>query len=256
MTEIKEWLSKNIFRLLSFFLAGYFFFIFHRSVGFPPKWDLTTTTTTYLILSIFFLLLPYAKKIKIGDFMEFEAKVKEIKSEVKDFKEETRQIISLQNNLINTVSNTLNQNINITMPGPKEVEEAQKELSEIISEPEEFSASENRIGEFIESADSDINYALAKLRIELEQELRRILGKRSESKDISKMKGKFLTARSLFRMFISKYPKYEGMSNSFDYVLTICNAAIHGQKILEGYANDALYMGLRIIDELKKINSN
>jgi hypothetical protein len=43
------------------------------------------------------------------------------------------------------------------------------------------------------------------------------------------------------------------MGSSFDYVLKVCNAAVHGQRISEGHAHEALYMGLRMLDELRKV---
>jgi uncharacterized protein YoxC len=52
------------------------------------------------VLFIFFLLLPQAKKLKLGKLIEYEAKIDEVKKEVQEFKEETRQILSMQNTII------------------------------------------------------------------------------------------------------------------------------------------------------------
>lgn len=89
--------------------------------------------------------------------------------------------------------------------------------------------------------------------MEIERELRTILGKRTTTTDPFFMQGKFLSTRSLFREFIKRFPKYEGMNKSFDYILKICNAVIHGQNISQGHAHEALYMDLRMLDELKKV---
>jgi hypothetical protein len=35
--------------------------------------------------------------------------------------------------------------------------------------------------------------------------------------------------------------------------MQICNAAIHGQWVPEGHAHEALYMGLRMLEELRKV---
>jgi hypothetical protein len=69
------------------------------------------------------------------------------------------------------------------------------------------------------------------------------------------MKGKYLSIRSLFREFTELYPQYIGMHSSFDYVLKICNAAVHGQKISQDYAHEAMQMGFKMLDELKKTES-
>ena len=256
MEKIKEWACINILRLSSLAIADYFFYVFHSIVGFPPEQELNSSSTTYLLLSIFFFLLPLAKKLKLGKLLEYEAKVNEIKGEVKEFKEETRQILSMQNTLINTVSNTMNQSINITLPGKGEIQEANEELNSTIKEPTPQDQLDEKIEDFLASEGSDLNFALAKLRMDIERELRRILEKRLSTADPIKMKGKFLSARSLFREFANQLPEYKGMYGSFDYILKICNAAIHGQSISQGHAQEAFYMGLKILDELKRIDNN
>ena len=253
METIKQWLVLNMVRILSFTLSGYFLYVFHSHVGFPPEKEITTTSTTYLILFIFFLLLPLAKKLKLGKLLEYEAKVEEIKNGVKEFKEETRQMLLMQNSLINAVSNTVNQSINITLPGPGEIKEARETLDETIEDSEASESIEDEIENFLASEGSDLNFALAKLRMQLERELRRILGKRTTTEDPLNMKNQFLSARSLFKMFVNEYPKYSGMHSSFDFILKVCNAGIHGQNVPQKYAHEALYMGLKMLKELGRI---
>ena len=65
------------------------------------------------------------------------------------------------------------------------------------------------------------------------------------------MRGKFLSARSLFRTLASQNPRYQQMRSSFDYVLEACNAAIHGQRIADGVSDEAVGIGLKILRELK-----
>jgi uncharacterized protein YoxC len=255
MEKTKEWKCFNVLRFSSLAISAYFFYVFHTIVNFPPRQELNSTSTTYLIVSIFFFLLPLAKKLKVGKLLEYEAKVNEIKNEVNEFKEETRQILSMQNTLINTVSNTISQSINITLPSHREIEEAKEELDSTIKNPTPLSQLEAEIDEFIASAGSDVNIALAKLRIDIEKELRRILIKRLDTDDPTKMKGRYLSVRSLFREFMELFPQYSGMYGSFDYILKICNAAIHGQNISQGHAHEALQMGFKMLDELKKRES-
>lgn len=243
----------NAVRILSLVIAAYFFYAFHIAVGFPPEKELNSTSLTYLIISIFFFLLPLAKKLKLGKLIEYEAKVAEIKSEVKEFKEETRQILSMQNTLLNTVSNTISQKINITLPGHGEIEEAKEELDSTIKEPTPRDQLEAEIAGYLASEGTDFNFALTKLRIDIESELRRILKKRLDTEDPQKMKGKFLSVRSLFREFTKLYPEYTGMRSSFNYVLRVCSAAIHGQNISQDYVHEAMQMGFKMLDEFKKI---
>jgi uncharacterized protein YoxC len=255
MEKVKEWMCINVLRLTSLIIAAYFFYAFHLTVGFPPEGELNSSSLTYLAISIFFFLLPLAKKLKLGKLLEYEAKVSEMQNEVKEFKEETRQILSMQNALINTVSNTISQNINITLPGYGEIEEAKEELDSTIEEPAPQEQLEVEIEEYLASEGSDPNFALAKLRIDIEKELRRILVRRLDTKDPTKTKGRFLSNRSLFREFTKLYPQYSGMNSSFDYILKICNAAVHGQNISQRHAHEALQMGFKMLDEFKKVES-
>ena len=115
---------------------------------------------------------------------------------------------------------------------------------------------DEEVEHYLASEGYDINFALAKLRMDIERELRRVLEKRLTTQDPTNIKGKFLSARSLFREFTKQYPEYKGMYGSFDYILKICNAAIHGQNISQGHAQEAFYMGLKILDELKTVDKN
>ena len=89
--------------------------------------------------------------------------------------------------------------------------------------------------------------------MQLEMELRRILGLRDEV-NFNQEKVKHFSARSLFSQFVERYPAYREVQSSFDYVLQICNAAIHGRLISVAYAHEALFMGFNILNELKSIN--
>ena len=253
--KIKNWFFTNILQISSLIIAAYFFYAFHLHVGFPPIKELNSTSTTYLVISIFFFLFPFAKSLKLGKLLEYEAKVSEVKNEVKEFKEETRQILSMQNTLINTVSNTVNQNIHISLPGRGEIEDAKEELDNTINDPTPQDKLEEEISNFVASEGLDLNFALAKLRMEIEKELRRILIKRIDTDDPTKMRGKYLSIKSLFNEFTKLYPKYAGMRGSIDYILKICNAAIHGQNISEVHSHEALHMGFTILDELRKVDS-
>lgn len=250
---IKMEIRENLIFILLRVLSLYFFIVFHLNVGFPPSQKISSEALLYLSFSIFFFLIPLAKKISIGKFIEYEAKINEIKTDVKEFKEETREIIRVYNNIISTVSNTVKQSVTVNLPERDEVEQARDELDSTIEQKAEPAVIEGEIDYYLQAEGNDLNYALAKLRMDIERELRRILGKRLESEQPLNMRGKFLSARSLFREFSKKQPKYNNMYGSFDYMLKICNAAIHGQEIPHGHAHDALYMGIRMLDELKNI---
>jgi hypothetical protein len=173
---------------------------------------------------------------------------------VKEFKTETREFLNVYSNMITAISNTVNQTVNVHLPGKAEADVAKEELNSTLKDKSEPSSIEEEVESFLIQSGNDINFALARLRMEIERKLREILGKRTTTADPNNMKGKFLSARSLFNEFTNLYPKYEGMHSSFDYILKVCNAAIHGQKIYDGHGHEALYMGVKMLKEFAIIN--
>ena len=254
--QIPKLLTDNyrslLFSIISRLVAVYFIWTFHHHVGFPPTKELTITSGAYLILFVFFMILPFARRLKIGKILEFEAKVKEVRQEVREVREETRQLISTVSNVANSISSTISQTINFGVPEKVEGEIAEEKLSEAISDPPEPSDHQRDIQALLSAGESDIHYALARLRIDMERELRRVLGKRLDIGDPSAMRGAFLSVRSLFRMLVQAEPRYERMEYSLGYMLRVCNSAIHGQRVPEDVAYKAMDMGLRMLGELKK----
>ena len=137
------------------------------------------------------------------------------------------------------------------LPKSEEARVAREKLSEVLTQEPEPTIQEKEILDYMDPGDSDMHYVLARLRMDLERELRRVLGEHLESDYSSKMQGKFLSVRSLFRRLVSAFPRYENMQSSFDYILQVCNAAIHGQRIPNNVAHEAIDMGLRILRELE-----
>ncbi|MEW8330098.1 MAG: hypothetical protein AB2692_04115 [Candidatus Thiodiazotropha sp.] len=252
--KLWEWAKENAMGIVSWVFAAYFFYAFHLHVCFPPTEEITQTGFVYLIVFTLFLLAPFAKRFKLGSILEWEAKIKELKQEVKDTREESRQLFNVLNATINTISNTLTNNVNVYMPGYQERERAREDIQFYDSR-----VNTNTINELINEfrrGDDDLVMPLARVRIELEHLLREILGKRTASVDLRNKNRKFYSAGSLFRIFLKEYPDYKHLGSSFDYVLRLCNAAIHGQVLDKDQAFEALEMGAKIISVLKEINGN
>ena len=239
----------NIWSVLSLLFAGYFIWAFHLHAGFPPSEPLTPTAITYLVVFIFFLVLPFAQRLKLGRLIEFEAKVEQFREDVKEVRTDTREAISSVSASVNTISasvNTINQNVTVNLK--EEAQVAREELSETLPPPEP-AAQEQDIQDHLAAYDADVNLALARLRMDLEGELRRILG-RTVVGDPLETQGKFLSARALFRRLGAREPRYRNMQQSFDYVMRACNAAIHGRQIPRDIAYETIGVGLRILGEL------
>ena len=239
----------NIWSVLSLFIAGYFIWAFHLHVGFPPTDPLSPAAITYLAVFIFFVVLPFAQRLKLGRLIEFEAKVEQVRTDVKEVRTETREAISTVSAALNTISasvNTMSQNVTVNLR--EEAQVAREELSATLSTPDSTSQ-EQDIQEHLEADDADVNLALARLRMDLERELRRILGNFAAEAS-SGTRGKFLSARALFRRLGTIEKRYKTMQRSFDYVIEACNAAIHGRQIPRDIAREIIDIGLRIFREL------
>lgn len=254
--SVKNLRGANVFPILCYLLAAYFLYAFCVVIGVPPNKPLDTTSGSFLALALFLFMLPEAKKLKLGQLFEYEARVKEIKEDIKQFKDETRTTLAAYTSLVSAISNTVKQTVNVNLPGREEVSQAKKDLDVTLKVKGGQDQLENEIDRFLEAEDNDLNFALAKLRVQLEKELRRILRKRTKSLSPIDSNTKFLSARSLFVQFTHEFPNYQAIGNSFDYVLKVCNAAIHGQYVPDGYAHEALSMGLRMLEELKGIDPN
>jgi len=254
MQFLQKIASFNVFPVICYLCSAYFFWAFLAAIGIPPTNSLDASSGSFLSLALFLFLLPEAKKIKFGQIFEYEAKVKEIKEDVKQFKEETRTTLLAYTTLVSAISNTVSQSINVNLPGSAEAIQAKEDLDTTLSTREDHGKIEDKVERFLAAEGNDVNYALAALRMRLEKELRRILDKSEDLLTGINQSPKYLSARSLFLEFSRHYPTYEGIQSSFDFVLKVCNAAIHGQYVPDKYASEALAMGFRMLDELRSIN--
>ncbi len=254
LESVKKLAAANVFPTICYLFAAYFLYAFCHVVGVPPVRPIDADSASYLALALFLFMLPEAKKLKVGQLFEYEARVKEIKQEVRDFKEETRGTLSAYTSLVSAISNTVSQTINVHLPGQEVVNQAKDDLKQALTARAQGKPVEDEVEAFLEAAGGDIHYALAKLRMQLERELRRILKKRATVRSPEGEEAKYLSTRTLFNQFIEAFPSYERIRTSFDYVVKVCNAAIHAQVVPEGHAREALSMGVQMLSELGGID--
>ena len=254
MELLKRVVTFDVFPTICRLAAVFFFLLAVYGIGVPPKNDIDSSFFIILIFSLFFLLLPVAKKISFGKLLIFEREIGKVREDVTEFKAETREFLNVYSSMITAISNTVNQTVNVHLPGTAEAQEAKEELKSTLGDEGDQFGATDQLEEYLTQSGNDINFALARLRMDLERKLREILGKRTSTADPMSMKGNFLSARHLFRQFVDRYPKYEGMHSSFDYILKVCNAAIHGQQVFDGHGVEALYMGLKMLNELDRIS--
>lgn len=252
MDAIKKIALFDVLPFICHFIAIVLLCAAAYTVGFPPTKDVSNSVWVEAIIGTFFLLLPAAKKISIGKLITFEREVEKIKEEVSETREQVTNFLGVYNSMLATISNTMKQTVNLTFhPGWEERQKAQEALSEVQEQSPLRPNGEDPTEAFVAAAGGDYNFALAKVRMELERSLRDYLGKRTSTPDPAQMRDRFMSAAQLFRFFLEANQNLAQLRTSFDYVLKICNAAIHGQYVDEKYAKEAIYMGQSLIQEIK-----
>jgi hypothetical protein len=92
-----------IFPAMAWVVALYFLCGFLRNVGFPPDRKLFIADVLFGLLGLFFLFLPFFKKIKIGKILELEREVEKAKEDLHEFKAEVRNNLSVLSTNVNTI---------------------------------------------------------------------------------------------------------------------------------------------------------
>lgn len=235
--------------LLSWIVAAYFGIGFLATAGFPPKSDLLIGDALFVGLFIFFLFLPFFNKIKVGSWLELEREVKEAKKEAVAAKEEIREFKNEVRNTMSVVSsNSIRQSINVHVPGSQALKEQGEEVDKNLGADARQKADEV---ETELQAEQDVNYALAKVRIDIERLLRMITGAVLIVPDPNRST-RFLTIPKMFEKLVEDDQSYRYLGEPMKYVLTVCNAAIHAQYVTDGQAAEALQLGSKIIAALKQ----
>ncbi|WP_417769871.1 hypothetical protein [Stappia sp.] len=252
---------RIVFFCICWLGSAYFFVMLHMVAGLPPKHILDDGVFVYVLLFAFFLLLPFAQTLEIGTFFKYSAKINELKSEVKDFKEETRSLIALQNSLITNVSQSVNHNVLVTVPSLAQGRAAEEQLATLEQDiaPDGHTAQDQAtaIAAYVDSAGGSVDFALMRLRRELEMELRRVLDKELPFRKHSPTadRPRLLSLRSMWNMFIERYPHENNLEKAFIYTVDVCNAAVHGQNVPREVAEEALSLGFRVLDLLRNIEA-
>jgi hypothetical protein len=244
--EKKEFkIPAAIFPVLSWSVALYFLSAFIARSGFPAQisqYGYVTAGT-----GLFFLFLPFFKKIKIGKILELEREVEKAKEELREFKAEVRNNVAMLSSNVNTISGMTNRiNFYNNVPSVPEMEEQGRVLEEKV--PRAASAAREVENDFLQQ-DYDVVIALFKTRVEIERLLRKIVGK-SLNLPVDQENIRMAGLPKLFDMFVKQNPKYKYLQTSLRYVNQVCSAAIHAQQVSEEQAREVLALGAKIIATL------
>lgn len=238
---------------LSWLISFYFLLGFVVQMGFPPSSPITATEGTYLFLWLFFLFLPFFKKVKIGKLIELERDVQQAKEEVKQLREQVQNNFSVMASSISTISN-LSNHVTVNLPGELAIQKAKQELGK--GAPQDSAKAIEDIKNELILEDEDTIMSLARTRIRIEYLLRSILNKRTKVREFSDRPVKLMGLPQLTRELVISYPDLQHLESSLSFVNKVCSAAIHAQLLPPGYAEEALDMGARIIAALKDVQGN
>lgn len=237
---------------LSWLVSFYFLVGFASNIGFPPDRALLIGDGVYVVLWLLFLFLPFFSKLRIGQFLELEREVERAKGELQQFKTEIRSSLSVLSTTVNTIGTMSNQ-VTVNIPGLAELRSAREGLENHVPAATKDEAREVKQGLLLESEDTTM--ALARTRIEIERLLRTILGKATSVNALRDQSVKFLGAKHLFDMFVRENEEYSYLLKPFSYVMQVCNAAIHAQRVSDEQAREALSLGSNIIATLSDITA-
>jgi len=237
---------------LSWLISLYFLSGVSSHLGFPPTIGITAGHLLYIGLWLFFLFLPFFKRIKIGKVLELEREVEKTKTEIKEFKEEVRSNLSLISTNVNTIGNLSNQ-ITVNFPALAEIEEIKRRLDEKSETGTKEEAKEIKEELILDGEDTIM--ALARTRIKIEMLLRKILGKRTKVSRFGDSPIKFMSLQKLFTLFLDQNEDLTHLQEPFSYVVQVCNAAVHAQRVPQSQADEALEIGSRIISILSKVDT-
>lgn len=255
---MKNITKGGVLWFLSWIVAAYFGAGFISKAGFPPKSDLLIGDALFVGLTLFFLLLPFFDKVKIGTWIELERKVAEAKKEASDAKEQLREFKTEVRNTLAVVSTNLNtqrMSTQLNFYGVADLDKLRDAQAKIATklDANDRSTVENYESAVRASQNGDMPLMLAKVRIDMERLLRRIVGARLTASPVTtKDPIKFATLRQLFQRLIDSDDSYAYLEEPFRYVNGICNAAVHAQVVPQQQADEALRMGAEIIEVLRK----
>ena len=245
--EISDWLLLAISLLISIFL----FYVLYLSIDLKNPKDIHTFSYIILLCAIFFPIIPFVQKIRLGKFVELERDLQNQREEIKNIKNEIFQVMMFVNNTISSVNN-LNNSTNMNFYFAELLDAAKEQFNRGDPKLKPQEIQEVRRELFLE--DEDIVMALARMRIRIESLLRSILGKNTKFDAKKKVNNtKLYSATTLFKLFIHQYRDYEYLEQSFEYVNRICNAAIHGQQVPYNQAQEALNLGAKLISVLDQV---
>lgn len=193
------------------------------------------------------MLLPQFNKIRIGDILELEKKIEETKDDFKRYQDITTNLLTQ----ISTTNNFNNQNIIYNMPYKTKIDEKDLEKDkEIVNEDySKLSSKDFKKPDETEEKiynEEDLNIKLMILRRDLEINLKRYLNRQMRHEINS---NKPIGLMRMVKIYLNQTNK--DLYKPFLNVISVCNAAVHGENVDKLTANYVVDIGLSLIKQIK-----
>jgi TolA-binding protein len=264
-----------VFSTICWVIAAYFAWAALSPFNAPP--NITENGHyVFLLLAVFFFVIPVAQKVEIFKFLTFESRLGEIKAKQAEHAEEIKQLqvlqFSLSNSLTSVVKNNNQASVHIYQSAPEVIEAAEEGLRKKATAAQgqtktsppsqnafdsEIPGDEQNDNPFARAIrnSGNLQQILLSMNVELQVALRTALGKSLQIYQQRKS-AKYLTASQLWQKFIQLYPDQSPLAPSFLYFFNVSNAAAHGQQISDNDLQAALGIGERLIAEVAAVRSN
>lgn len=232
--------KEIMFFCICWFLGIRFSVFGYINLDFLKIEDTPSSYIFSLAIGIVLVLLPFFKRVKIGN-IEVERELKQAKKELSEFKEETRNNFTFVTTQISAVANISNNNqFTVYLPGYEEAEDSIEEVSP------EIKNKAQKVKEDYRADQEEGVAAILMLRRDLEIALREALKiKISEIDRLTEINRS--TSYRLTQLFMEYYPEYSYLQDSFDFVRRAGNAVAHTQKISEIQIEQALNIGVTLL---------
>lgn len=260
MLKLTQWFSQHSEQLnkLTLFLLTWSigWYLLGNSLGCKVNpccaKDITSNDWMIFFTGLTLLLLPFVSRISFGSFLSIEKELKKTQNELIEHKfAVSNQLNSISNNM-NTLTNSVTNNHYYQIPSSSTLNEENETLSKKL-DPDLTNNRSNRPVNFVDDNNEDKNIInLLLLRVEMERELRRYLGKRTSVKDKGdNLDLKYIPLRNLFKIFIDKNDDLRYIEVPFDLFSKTANAVIHGQLISDNQYEASKSLGLKVLKAIK-----
>ena len=260
---------EGAFIAVCWIIAGYFAYA-ALTPFVPPPSVIEGGRYIFLLLAVFFFVVPVAQKVEIFKFLTFESRLSQIDDKQKQQDTEIKQLQLIQATMTNTLSSSNNNSNSLHIHGAEQAAEGiAKNLIEKKNDQTAIEALEPQaqqkgwirsdpklVAEFIRHHIGTLNRQLTPkqellyIYSEMNIALRVSVGRNLEVYNSSKQ-AKYMSIKNLWNLFLSQYPAKLALSDSFEYFFNVASAAANGQNVPDNDIINAVTVGDALLKEIR-----